>query len=77
MRSFIHKRLLVHADLYQSRTIEASEQKKLLKAKKILPDEPVITLLAETLFFQCGKYGFNDSWLWKEFDDSSNNEFSV
>ncbi|WP_034550009.1 tetratricopeptide repeat protein [Carnobacterium funditum] len=67
--------LLVHADLYQVQGLfEASEQ-KLLKAKKLLPDEPVIYFALAELYFSMGKYAQAIRG-YEELMTQGNNEFS-
>ena len=48
--------LLVHADLYQVQGLYEASEQKLLKAKKLLPDEPVIYFALAELHFSMGKY---------------------
>ncbi|SEK36440.1 Tetratricopeptide repeat-containing protein [Carnobacterium iners] len=48
--------LLVHADLYQVQGLYEASEQKLLKAKELLPEEPVIFFALAELYFSMGKY---------------------
>ena len=48
--------LLVHADLYQVLGLYEASEQKLLVAKELLPEEPVINFALAELYFSMGKY---------------------
>lgn len=48
--------LLVHADLYQVLGLYEASEQKLLAAKELLPEEPVIKFALTELYFSMGKY---------------------
>ncbi|MEG0267952.1 MAG: tetratricopeptide repeat protein [Carnobacterium sp.] len=48
--------LLVHADLYQVLGLYEASEQKLLAAKELLPEEPVIKFALAELYFSMGKY---------------------
>lgn len=48
--------LLVHADLYQVQGLYEASEQKLLRAKELLPNEPVIHFALSELHFSMGKY---------------------
>ncbi|MDT1996346.1 tetratricopeptide repeat protein [Carnobacterium divergens] len=48
--------LLVSADLYQVQGLYEVSEQKLLQAKEILPEEPILTFALAELYFTMGKY---------------------
>ncbi|WP_413523957.1 tetratricopeptide repeat protein [Carnobacterium divergens] len=48
--------LLVSADLYQVQGLYEVSEQKLLQAKEILPQEPILTFALSELYFTMGKY---------------------
>lgn len=48
--------LLVSADYYQSQDLPEVSEQKLLEAKELLPEEPIITFALAELYFTMGKY---------------------
>ncbi|OMP65940.1 hypothetical protein BTO28_14970 [Domibacillus epiphyticus] len=53
---FYTRSLLVQADLYQMQGLYEVSEQKLLKAKRIEPDEPIITLALGELYLEEGKF---------------------
>ncbi|MGX7419240.1 tetratricopeptide repeat protein [Carnobacterium gallinarum] len=67
--------LLVSADLYQVQGLYEVSEQKLLLAKEILPEEPILTFALAELYFVMGKYA-QAIYNYQELVDTGLNEMS-